>query len=162
MRGAARLATCALLLAALGEPAAALAQSQAPPPRRTTPPTIKYGKWVAFGLAAGFATLGAVTHERADSRYDDLLHLCRGGGSCTLEPTGRYADPDAENLYRRVVSADRGARQWILGSQAALLGGAVLFVMELSRKGGPENIPFSPYIVAGPSGTLLGVRLSRR
>jgi prepilin signal peptidase PulO-like enzyme (type II secretory pathway) len=47
----------------------------------------------------------------------------------------------------------------LLGGQAALAGTAVLFVMELKRKKGPENIPFSPYIAAGAFGTRVGVRL---
>jgi len=158
----ARLGLCALLAAGLCAPAAAAAQTQPSPSRPSTPPAIRYGKWVAFGLAAGFTALGAATHERADSRYAELLEMCRDRGPCPIGPDGRYANSLAEARYQRIVSDDRAARAWIIGGQAALVGAAALFVIELTRKGGPQNIPFSPYVSAGPAGTRLGVRVAWR
>jgi hypothetical protein len=157
-----RLRGCALLVTAfLALQGGAQAQAPAPPPART-PAAIRYGKFAAFGLAAGFTALGAVHHHRADAYYSDVLALCRDHGPCPIGPDGRYTNAAAEALYQRVVRGDRSARFWLIGGQAALVGGAALFVMELKRKKGPENIPFSPYIVAGAFGTRVGVRISWR
>jgi len=157
----ARLRVCALLVTAhLALQGSAQAQAPAPPPART-PAAIRYGKFAALGLAASLTALGAVSHHRADEYYRDLLTLCRDRGPCHIGPDGRYATAP-EALYQRVVRGDRSARLWLLGGQAALAGSAVLFVMELKRKKGPENIPFSPYIVAGSFGTRVGVRLGWR
>jgi len=156
----ARLRVCALLVTAhLALQGSTQAQAPTPPPGGT-PAAIRYGKFAALGLAAGFTALGAVTHHRADAYYRDVLTLCRDHGPCNIGPDGRYANAAAEALYQRVVRGDRSARLWLLGGQAALAGSAVLFVMELKRKKGPENIPFSPYIAAGSFGTRVGVRLS--
>jgi hypothetical protein len=153
------LRVCALLVTAhLALGGNAPAQAPAPPPSRT-PAAIRYGKFAALGLAAGLTTLGAVNHHRADAYYRDLLTLCRDHGPCPIGWDGRYATAP-EALYQRVVRGDRSARLWLLGGQAALAGSAVLFVMELKRKKGPENIPFSPYVAAGSFGTRVGVRLS--
>lgn len=153
---------CALLVAAhLALQGSAQAQAPAPPPGRT-PAAIRYGKFAALGLAAGFTALGAVTHHRADAYYRDVLTLCRDHGPCHIGPDGRYENAAAEALFQRVVRGDRSARLWLLGGQAALAGSAVLFVMELKRKTGPENIPFSPYLAAGSLGTRVGVRVRWR
>ena len=158
------LRTAALALAigaACAGPAAAQTDSAlaAQPARSHSPPPIRYGKWAALAVAAGFTAAGAVTHERADGHFQDLLAYCRTGASCALGTGGRYTNSGAESLFQRTVHDDRVARRWLLGGQAALLGGAALFVLELSRKGGPPNIPFSPYIVAGGIATRVGVRL---
>lgn len=126
--------------------------------REHSPPLIRYGKWAALALATGFTGAGAVAHERADDHFQDLLAYCRTGASCALGADGRYADPTAEATFQRSVRDDRIARRWLLGGQAALLGSAVLFMMELSRKGGPPNIPFSPYLVAGRNATQFGLQ----
>jgi len=155
-----RLRACALLVAAhLALHGGAQAQAPAPP-TAGTPAAIRYGKFAALGVAVGFTALGAVSHHRADAYYRDVLTLCREHGPCPIGPDGRYANAAAEAVYQRVVRGDRSARLWLIGGQAALAGSAVLFVMELKRKKGPENIPFSPYIVAGAFGTRVGVRIS--
>jgi hypothetical protein len=156
----ARLRVCALLVTAhLALQASAQAQAPAPPLART-PAAIRYGKFAALGIAAGLTALGAVNHRRADAYYSDVLTLCRDRGPCPIGPDGRYTNAAAEALYQRVVRGDRSARLWLIGGQAALAGSAVLFVMELKRKKGPENIPFSPYVAAGSFGTRVGVRFN--
>lgn len=158
--GPARAAALALLAwCAVGAPrAAAQTEEQNGSPR--TPAVIRIGKWAALGLATGLTAAGAVVHDRADGHYGDLLDFCRTHGPCPLDASGRYANAGAETLYQRVVQDDRTARRWLIGGQAALLASAALFVLELSRKGGPENIPFSPYLSAGGSGTKVGLRLA--
>ena len=151
-------ALSALLLAVAAAPAAA--QSPAPPPTPTRPPTVvRIGKWATLGLAVGFTAMGAVTHDRADRNYDSLLDYCRAHGPCPLLADGRYGNPGAEAIYQRVRGDDRAARAWLAGGQVALVGSAVLFIMELKRKREPENIPFAPYLEAGRFGTLVGLQL---
>lgn len=152
-----RLLLTALSTLACAAPAA-LAQT---PPRTTpTPPAVKYGKWFAAGLAVGLTTLGIRSHNAADADYRDLIDYCRQNGPCLIGGDGRYASSVAEARYQRVVSGDRRARTWLIGGQAALVGSAVLFVLELKRDRGPRNIPFSPLIIeAGPLGMRLGFRI---
>jgi hypothetical protein len=158
----ARLRVCTLLVTACCTLAAgANAQAPAPEPARA-PALVHYGKWAALGLAAGLTILGARTHDRADRDYTALLSYCRGSGPCPIAADGRYADPAAEALYQRVRAGDRAAGSWLIGGEVALAGGAVLFVMELLRKKGPENIPYSPYIVAGRFGTRVGLQWAIR
>jgi len=152
----ARLVPAALLCAGLGAPAAARAQTSAP----TRPPAVvRIGKWAALGLAAGFTAMGAATHDRADRNFQSLLDYCRAHGPCPLLADGRYGNPGAEEIYLRVRGDDRAARAWLAGGQVALVGGAVLFILELKRKKEPENIPFAPYIEAGRFRTLVGFQL---
>jgi hypothetical protein len=162
LRTTARLRVCTLLVTALCTLAAgASAQNPAPQTARA-PALVHYGKWAALGLAAGLTILGARTHDRADRDYTSLLSLCSSSGPCPIGADGRYSNPSAEALYQRVRAGDRAAGAWLVGGEAALAGGAVLFVMELRRKKGTENIPYSPYIVAGRFGTQVGLQWAWR
>ena len=158
-RGATALRVGALLAVHAASATLLSAQTPAPEPARA-PAVVRYGKWTALGLAAGFTILGATTHDRADQRYRELLAFCRVNGSCAIGPDGRYAYAAAESLYQRVVRNDRSARAWLVSGQAAIVAGAVLFVIELKRDRGTENIPFAPYVAAGPLGTRAGVRIA--
>jgi hypothetical protein len=120
---------------------------------------VRLGKWAALGLAAGFTAMGSVRHDRADRNYQLLLTYCRAHGPCPPLSDGRYGNPGAEEIYLRVRGDDRAARAWLAGGQVALIGSAVLFILELKRKKEPENIPFAPYIEAGRFRTLVGVQL---
>jgi len=155
----ARPPVCALLLIAHCALAGAVrAQSDTAAPVRTSA-FVRYGKWAALGAAASFTILGATAHDRADRDYEALLDHCRSLGPCSLAPDGRYADPAAEALYRRVRDGDRRARAWLVSGQLALLTGAVLFVADLKRGKEPRNIPFSGYVEAGRFGTKVGVQV---
>jgi hypothetical protein len=155
-----RLRVCTLLVTALCTlVVGGKAQAPAPVPTRA-PALVHYGKWAAFGLAAGFFILGAGTHDRADRDFTSLLRYCRDSGPCPIGADGRYANPTAEALYQRVRSGDRAAGAWLLGGEAALAGGAVLLVMELRSKKGAENIPYSPYVAAGRLGTRIGLQVA--
>jgi hypothetical protein len=75
-------------------------------------------------------------------------------------PDGRYLDPSAEERYQRVVVGDRRARAWLVGGQVALVGSVALFVIELTREKGSQNIPYSGLVVEpGRYGTRVGFRL---
>lgn len=156
------LRACALLAAA-HLALAHVARGQAPAaPSHAPSAGVRYGKWAALGVAAGFTVLGVAAHDRAEARYGDLLAYCREQRSCSIGLDGRYGSAAAEALYQRVLRSDRTARRWLIGGQAALVGSAVLFVIELKRKRGPDNIPYSPYIAAGRFGTDVGVRIAWR
>jgi hypothetical protein len=162
LRTTARLRVCALLLTAhCALAVVGHAQTPAPAPSRPSA-LVRYGKWVALGMAAGFTYLGAATHRRADRDYDALLDYCRGGGLCPVGADGRYTDPAAEALYARVRNADRSARAWLVGGQVALLASATLFIVELKHGSEPRNIPFAPYVAAGRFGTRVGLRVRWR
>jgi hypothetical protein len=151
------------LLFALGAATGVLPAQTAPASAPHRPPAlVRYGKWAALGLAAGSLYLGAATHHDADRAYSDLLDYCRASGPCPIGLDGRYTNPGAEALYRRVRDRDRAARIWLVGGQVALLTSAALFLVDLQHGGEPPNIPFAPYVAAGRFGTHLGVRWSWR
>ena len=79
-----------------------------------------------------------------------------------MRPSGTYADPEIEGLYRTSQHYDRRARLWLIGGETALAGAAALFVWELTRpKGRPDNIPFEPEVRSlRAGGTGLGLRLA--
>jgi hypothetical protein len=162
LRTTARLRVGALLLTVHSALVAGAVGQEAAPQPRGAPAAVRYGKWAALGLAAGFTILGAATHDHADRDYAALLDFCRDHGPCPIGSDGRYANPGAEALYGRVRNGDRMARAWLVGGQVALVGSAVLFVMELKSSKRPENIPYSPYVAAGRYGTLVGLRLPWR
>jgi len=72
-------------------------------------PLIRWGKWAAAAAAVGFTTLGIRQHNAGDAAFSDLVHYCRAN-LCTLTPAGRYADPQAEARYQRVVRDEFGER----------------------------------------------------
>jgi hypothetical protein len=131
---------------------------QAPHEQRTAP-VIKWGKWAAAAAAVGFMTLGVRQHNAGDAAFSDLVHYCRTS-LCALTPDGRYADPQAEARYQRVVRDDRSARVWLVAGQVSAIGAAVLFVLELRSSKEPPNIPYSGLVVeAGGYGTRVGWRI---
>ncbi len=132
----------------------------APPPDRGTPFGIKWGKWAAAAAAVGFTALGVRQHNAGDAAFTDLINYCRTN-VCTLTPAGRYADPQAESRYQRVVRDDRSARAWLIGGQVAAIGSAVLWVLQLRSAREPANIPYSGLVVATDArGARLGWRIA--
>ncbi len=133
-------------------PAAAQGNRQEPD---RPPAIVRHGKWAAAGLFAGSIALAVVQHSAANDALDDLRVFCRTG-SCVIGPDGRYADVDAEALYQRVVSGDRAARVWLIAGQAAFVGTAALFIIDLKGRRGRTNIPFQGLVVTPGR---LGIRL---
>jgi len=143
---------------------AARASAQAPGTAGgPTPALVHYGKWGAAALFATFTALGVVEHNRANARFEDLRRFCFDVGPCTIGADGRYADAQAEARYQAVVSGDRAARTWLISGQVALAGAAALFVVELLKEKGTQNIPSSGLeITPTPTGTRIGLRLPFR
>jgi hypothetical protein len=145
----------ALLAAAiaLASPATAVAQE--------TGPLVRYGKWVLAAGAVGMNLLAAKAHNRADEAFDEIEETCfLDSARCLLGPDGAYADAGIEGLYQTSLHYDRSARRWLIAGETALLGAAVFFVWEMTRKTHkPENIPFEPEVRALRRATGVGVRI---
>ena len=109
-------------------------------------PLIRVGKWLTLGLAAGAATYGVVANRDADDRYEDLERICEADhGRCgPRDVSGQYTDPALESEYQDIVRLDDRAKLSLIAAQAALLGSVVLFVLDLPRHGGGEDIPYKP------------------
>ena len=107
---------------------------------------IRVGKWVTFGLAAGAATYGVVANRDADDRYEDLERVCEADPTrCGPRDTsGKYTDAALEREYQDIVRLDDRAKLSLIAAQAALLGSVVLFILDLPRHGGGEDIPYKP------------------
>ena len=126
-------------------------------------PAVKYGKWVLLAGSIGMNYLAARAHDRAENTRNVLESRCGEAPTrCDLRPSGTYADPEIEGLYRTSQHYDRRARRWLIGGETALAGAAALFVWELTRpKRRPDNIPFEPEVRSlRAGGTGLGVRLA--
>ncbi len=125
-------------------------------------PLVRYGKWALAAGAVGMNLLAADAHNRADDAFDEIERTCfENDFHCILGPDGRYADQRMENLYQASLRYDRRARRWLIAGEAALLGAATLFVLELTRKKHePDNIPFEPEIRSLRQATGVGVRVA--
>jgi len=133
----------------------------APVEREGVPALVRWGKWGATALFAGFTIAGISRHDGANRDYNALVAWCRTGGSCELGPGRSYADPVSESLYQSSIASDRAARSWLVAGQVALAGAVALFIVDLTYSGGPKNIPFDPRLVVtpAPGATHIGVRL---
>lgn len=134
-----------LVLGVLGPGAPAL-QGQAP--IRTSPPLIKYGKWVALGTSIAFGLLAQGEHADADRAYNALSDYCFDDQTrCDTGPNGHYLDPVSEGYYQSSLTHDRRAGHWLFGGEALFLSAAAGIIWELTRPSGPPgNIPFAPLV----------------
>ena len=126
-----------------------------------TGPVVRYGKWVLAAGAIGMNLLAAQAHNRADDAFDELEDACfLDSTRCLLGPDGSYADRRIEGLYQSSLRYDRSARRWLIAGETALLGAAVMFVWELTRKTHkPDNIPFEPEVRSLRNATGVGIRV---
>ena len=127
-----------LTLALLASP---LHGQAAPTPRRG-PPVVKFAKWGLLGVAGGLGLYALRHSTRAERAYDDLRSLCLASPDRCDHPEGRYADPEAEALYRRSLAEDRRAQLGIFGGQATLFGSVGLFIYDLRDDPEPTTIPY--------------------
>ncbi len=124
-------------------------------------PLIRYGKWALAAGAIGMNLLAAKAHNRADEAFDAVENACfLDSTRCILGPDGDYADRQIEGFYQTSLHYDRSARRWLIAGESALLGAAVLFVLEMTRKTHkPDNIPFEPEVRSLRHATGVGIRV---
>jgi hypothetical protein len=127
-----------------------------------TGPLVRYGKWLLAAGAIGMNLAAARAHDRAEDSFDEIEDACFvNSGRCALGPDGSYVDRQIENLYQASLHYDRSARRWLIAGETALVGAAVLFVWEMTRKTHkPDNIPFEPEVRTLRSATGVGLRFS--
>jgi hypothetical protein len=145
-----------LLLAALLLGPASVAQAQ------SSPPLVKYGKWLLAAGAVGMNLLADRAHDQADEAFDQIEDACLDDSlRCIVNVEGQYADPAIEALYQTSLHEDRVARRWLILGETALVGAAAMFVWELTRKSHePDNIPFEPEVRSLRQATGVGVRVA--
>ena len=130
-------------------------------PAQQTGPLIRYGKWALAAGAIGMNLLAAKAHNRADEAFDAVENACfLDSPRCIVGPEGTYADRQIEGFYQSSLHYDRSARRWLIAGESALLGAAVLFVWEMTRKTHkPDNIPFEPEVRSLRHATGVGFRV---
>lgn len=102
-------------------------------------------KWVSLAGTVGVAGLGFTAHDDANDHFDALEALCASDAArCRLTDEGTYVDAEAEALFQDVRDRDRAARVYLIGSQIGFVATVTLFILDLKRGGGPENIPYEP------------------
>lgn len=133
----------------------------APAAAQDTGPLVRYGKWALAAGAIGMNLLAAQAHNRADDAFDAIEEACFVDSTrCILGPDGAYADRRIERLFQSSLHYDRSARRWLIAGETALLGAAVMFVWELTRKSHkPDNIPFEPELRTLRNATGVGIRV---
>ena len=143
-----------LLVLTLAATSSAMAQQ--------TSPLIRYGKWLLAAGAVGMNLAAARAHDRAEDSFDAIEDACFANSTrCTLGPDGSYADRQIEGLYQTSLHYDRSARRWLIAGETALVGAAVFFVWEMTRKTHkPDNIPFEPEVRVLRRATGVGLRFS--
>jgi hypothetical protein len=124
-------------------------------------PLVKYGKWVLAAGAVTMNVLAAKAHDRGDETFDALERRCLDNHAlCDLDASGRYLNPESEDLYQASLGYDRRARRWLIGGETALLGAAAMLIWELTGKSHrPDNIPFEPEVRSLRGATGVGVRI---
>jgi hypothetical protein len=107
---------------------------------------IRVGKWVSLGAATGAAAYGLVANREADRRYTDLERLCEAAPErCgSRSANGAFTDAALEREYQDIARLDNRAKYSLLGAQAAVITGVVLFILDLPRGHGGEDIPYKP------------------
>ena len=143
-----------LLVLTLAATSSAIAQQ--------TSPLIRYGKWLLAAGAVGMNLAAARAHDRAEDSFDAIEDACFANSTrCTLGPDGSYADRQIEGLYQTSLHYDRSARRWLIAGETALVGAAVFFVWEMTRKTHkPDNIPFEPEVRSLRRATGVGMRFN--
>lgn len=109
-------------------------------------PVLRYAKWGALGITVGTAGIGLVAHRDADLRYRELEEICIAEPERCEDrlPSGAFADPALEGLYRDVVDLDSRARTSLLVSQIGVVATVALFILDLKGDSEPTNIPYDP------------------
>jgi hypothetical protein len=133
-----------LLLAGFAASAAPLA-AQAPPrqPQQGWR-SMRVAKWSLLAVSAGLGYYAWQQNRIADARYADLQNACvRAPEQCQLT-TRHYDDPALEDLYRQTNHHDAVAQRGMLFGEAALLGSATFFILDLRHGQKPEDIPYDP------------------
>jgi len=127
----------------------------------SSPPLIKYGKWVTLAASVAMNLLAAEAHEKADAAFQVINLACvQSTSNCATLPDGRYADPALERKFQESLQHDRSARRWLIGGETALVGTAVMFIWELTRSKTREgNIPFEPQVGERNGRTTFGFRV---
>jgi hypothetical protein len=125
-------------------------------------PLVRYGKWVLAAGAVGMNLLAARAHGDAEDAFDVVEEGCFANRDrCIINVEGRYADPQLEAAYQSSLHHDRMARRWLIFGETALVGAAVMFVWEFTRKTHePDNIPFEPEVRSLRDGTGVGLRVN--
>ena len=154
-----RIGRITLVLLGLALAAAPLQGQQL---ERSSPPLVKYGKWLLAAGAVGMNYLAARAHDRAQENFDQLEGRClEAHNLCLLGDDGRYVNTESELFYQESLRYDRQARRWLFGGETALVGAAAMFVWELTRRSPkPDNIPFEPELRSLRGATGVGFRLA--
>ena len=148
------------VLALLAATALPLGAQASPRAREDGWRTSRVLKWTLLAGSVGLGLWAYTESNRADDAYDALRRRCESDVElCRVDGNGAYLDPAAEALYDRSNAGDRRARLGLLTGQAALLGSAAFFIVDLRHGGPPDNIPYDPDAPRRRARMQVGVRL---
>lgn len=118
----------------------------------TRSPVIRVAKWTTLAASAGLLVYGISTNSEADDRYKALENTCIDTPSrCERVPgTGAMVDQDLEREYQDIVALDDRARFSLAAGQIGVLATVALFILDLPRRSGGKDIPYTPRLRAGP------------
>jgi hypothetical protein len=102
----------------------------------------RVAKWVLAGATVALGVYAYTEHNAAERVQAQLRDRCDSAPETCRLVDGRYSDGESEALHQRAVRHDRRAQTGIVAGQITLLGGVALFLYDLRRDGGPDNIPY--------------------
>lgn len=107
---------------------------------------IRIAKWSTLAGSLAAAGYGFAVHDDANGMYRELEEICDADPDRCRDraPDGSYNDPALEEMYQEVVRLDDRARLALVGSQIALAGSVILFILDLRESETPPNVLYDP------------------
>lgn len=106
---------------------------------------LKIAKWSTLAGSAAAVGYGIAANRMADREYDEIERACgETPERCARLHDGAYADAQLDARYRDVVRMDDRAKLSLTAGQIGLAASVVLFILDLPRDAGTEDIPYEP------------------
>lgn len=123
------------------EPASRQEEPVRPPLR-----PLRVAKWSALAATLAAAGYGFSVHDDANEAHGQLEEVCRTEPDRCRDRTsdGAYRDAELERMHRNVARLDDRAALALAGSQLALAGSVVLFILDLRESDSPPNVIYEP------------------
>ncbi|MFW6078833.1 MAG: hypothetical protein ACODAE_04385, partial [Gemmatimonadota bacterium] len=123
-------------------------------------------KWAALAAGLGSGGYGFWAQHEAGRHYDTLDRVCADSptrcGAATAADGPGSADPEIVRREREAARLEERAVVALIGSQAALAGAVVLFLLDMRESDAPPNVVYEPPALRLAPNDGGGVRLRAR
>jgi hypothetical protein len=106
---------------------------------------MRIAKWSTLTVSTAAVVYGFTQNRSADHEYEQLESLCQSDPTaCERTASDEYADPALESRYQSVLRRDDHAKVALLAGQIGIAASVVLFILDLSSRSEPGDIPYNP------------------